>query len=136
MSEPLIFIFNCAIKEGKIEEYKQFNREFVDFVEANEPRLIALEVYTNENDTETTYVFVHPDADSEDFHMQVAGDKLNEGHELIDFTKVSIEVFGTPSAAVLEQLRQMAGSGVPVSIKTHHIGGFTRSAAEPTVAAS
>ena len=126
MAEPLIFVFTYAIKEGKLEDYKEFNRAFVEFVEAKEPRLIGYEVYVNKEGTEATSVLVHPDADSEDFHMQVAGEKLRPGYAFMDATKMAIGVYGSPSDAVLEQLRQMAESGVPVSIKPHHLGGFTR----------
>jgi hypothetical protein len=40
-----------------------------------------------------------------------------------------IDVYGTPSDAVLETIKQLAGSGVPLSVKAHHLGGFTRTTA-------
>jgi len=45
--------------------------------------------------------------------------------ETVDAT-TSIQVFGTPSSAVVEMLRRQAGAGVPMSVKPHHLGGFTR----------
>jgi hypothetical protein len=38
----------------------------------------------------------------------------------------SIQVYGTPSDAVLEMLTQQAGSGIPLTVKPYHLGGFTR----------
>jgi hypothetical protein len=38
----------------------------------------------------------------------------------------SIQVFGTPSDAVLRMLERQAGAGVPLLVKPHHLGGFTR----------
>jgi hypothetical protein len=38
----------------------------------------------------------------------------------------SIQVFGTPSNAVLEMLEHQAGAGVPLTVKSFHLGGFTR----------
>jgi hypothetical protein len=35
-------------------------------------------------------------------------------------------VFGTPSSAVLEMLELQAGAGVPLAVKSFHLGGFTR----------
>jgi hypothetical protein len=35
-------------------------------------------------------------------------------------------VYGEPSDAVLEMLRRQAGAGVPMTVKRHHLGGFTR----------
>jgi hypothetical protein len=129
MTGPLIFIFTNAIKEGKLAEYQVFNQDFVEFLKAKEPRLIAYEVYVNEDGSEATSVLFHPDADSEDFHMQVAGERLSQGYEFIDLTRMTIEVYGTPSDAVLEQLKGLGESGVPVKIKAH-VGGFTRSTVE------
>ena len=44
----------------------------------------------------------------------------------------SIQVFGTPSKAVLELLERQAGAGVPLTVKPLHLGGFTRSYTLPT----
>lgn len=41
-------------------------------------------------------------------------------------TTVSIQVFGTPDDAVLATLAQQRGSGVRLTVKAHHLGGFTR----------
>ena len=38
----------------------------------------------------------------------------------------SIQVYGTPSEAVLQMLSQQTGAGVPLVVKRHHLGGFTR----------
>jgi hypothetical protein len=45
--------------------------------------------------------------------------------ETLDAT-TGIQVFGTPSNAVVEMLRRQAGAGVPLSIKPLHLGGFMR----------
>ena len=43
-----------------------------------------------------------------------------------DDATTSIQVFGTPSNAVLEMLERQAGAGVPLTVKSFHLGGFTR----------
>jgi hypothetical protein len=126
MFEPFIYISTHRIKEGKIEATKVWNREFVKLVEAKEPRLIASHLYLNESQSEGTIVLIHPDADSMDFHLRVAGDLIGEGLALAPTG--SIQVYGTPSPMLQEVLRRNAESGVPVSITTHHLGGFTRCA--------
>ena len=129
MSEPFIFIGTHTLKEGKLQDFKKSCGELVEVVEANEPRLIAFNLYVNEDGTEVTVVQVHPDADSMLFHMQVARDHISEAYQsTLEKTK-GIEVYGKPSDAVLELIRQLAGSGVPLSVKAHHLGGFTRSSA-------
>ena len=60
--------------------------------------------------------------------MQVLGQKISQAYEFLERTE-HIEVYGTPSDQVLEMMRQLAGSGVPLSVKAHHLGGFTRAKA-------
>jgi hypothetical protein len=126
VSKPLIFVFNVALQEGMLDDYKAYASELIDFIEKSEPRLVSFEVYANDEGTQATNVFVHPDAESEDFHLQVAADKINEGYQFLDFTRMTIDVYGKPSGAVLQQLRQMADSGVPVRVNSLHLGGFMR----------
>jgi hypothetical protein len=126
VSEPLIFVFNLALQPGKMDDYRAYADELIEFVEKNEPRLISFELYANDEGTQAMNVFIHPDAESEDFHMQVAADKINEGSQFVDFASMTIDVYGKPSEAVLRQLDQMAGSGVPVRVNSRHLGGFVR----------
>jgi hypothetical protein len=121
MSEPLIFIFTVSIKEGKLEGYKKFLHQLDEFLEANEPRLIAQEVYIDNDGTEATAVLVHPDAASMEFHLQLLADWSYD--EFLD-TK-SIEVYGKLSDALLAMFVQYAESGVPVAFKGH-VSGFNR----------
>jgi hypothetical protein len=125
MSEPFIFIGTHSLKEGKLEDFEKYEHELVELVEANEPRLIAFHIFLNQDGTQAATVQVHPDADSMEFHMQVLGQKISEAYEFLERTE-RIEVYGTPSDQVLEMMRQLAGSGVPLSVKVNHLGGFTR----------
>ena len=72
MTAPFIVIRTYRIKEGKLEGLKQFLQEFFKIIEANEPRLLALNAYVNEGSTEVTFVHVHPDAASMELHEKVA----------------------------------------------------------------
>ena len=127
MSEPFIFIGTHTIKEGKLEDFKKSCGELVEVVEANEPRLIAFNLYVNQDGTEVTVVQVHPDADSMLFHMQVAREHISEAYQSTLEKTERIDVYGKPSDTVLEMISQLAGSEVPLSVKAHHLGGFTRS---------
>jgi len=129
MSEPFIFIGTHTISEGRLEDFKQSCGELLKVVQANEPRLIAFNIYVDEDGTEASVVQVHPDADSMLFHMQVVRDHISEAYQSVLEKTERIDVYGKLSDAVLETIRQLAGSGVPLSVKTHHLGGFTRAAA-------
>jgi pimeloyl-ACP methyl ester carboxylesterase/quinol monooxygenase YgiN len=132
MSEPFIFIGTHTLREGKLEDFKEACRELVEVVEANEPRLIAFNIYVNEDGTEATIVQVHPDPDSMLFHMQVAREHISEAYQSVLEKTQRIDVYGKLSDTVLEMIRQLAGSEIPLTLKTHHLGGFTRSIAGET----
>jgi hypothetical protein len=112
MSEAFIFIGTHSIKEGKLQNLKQYEQELVALVEANEPRLIAFHIFVNEDGTQATTIQVHPDAASMAFHMQVLSERIGQAYAFLERTE-RIEVYGTPSDQVLEMMRQLAGSGSP-----------------------
>ena len=121
MAEPFIFIGTHTIKEGKLEDFKEHFREFSKFIEANEPRLIHFALYINDDGTEVSVVQVHPDEDSMAFHMQVAGEHFAQAYEFLDSTK-SIQIYGTSSGALVEQMKQVSSQGVAVMAKTEFTG--------------
>jgi hypothetical protein len=86
-------------------------------------RLIAFNEYASEDGTEVGVVQIHPDAESMDFHMEVVGERAYA--ETLEAT-TSIAVYGEPSDAVVAMLSRQTGAGVPMVVKRHHLGGFTR----------
>jgi hypothetical protein len=126
MIEPFIFVQTAPIKEGMLESFKTDFSETVDLVRNEEPRILHFASYINEEGTEQTVIQVHPDAESMRFHMQVAAEHIRErGPRNLDFSRMRIEVYGTPTEPVLELMRELAGSGVPVAVKTL-ASGFNR----------
>jgi hypothetical protein len=127
MSGPFIFIATNRLKPGMLDAETARVPRLVDFVHAHEPRVIAFNEYVNEDGTEVAVVQVHPDSASMEFHMGVIADRAAAAYaETVERT-MSIQVFGTPSTAVVELLQRQAGAGVPLSVQPHHLGGFTRS---------
>jgi quinol monooxygenase YgiN len=128
---PFIFIATNRLKPERLDAERDRVPGLVEFVEANEPRLIAFNEYVNEAGDEVTVVQVHPDAESMEAHMRIVRDRAQEAYaQTLDAT-VRIQVFGEPTRAILDTLRQQAGSGVEISVNGEHLGGFTRSAAQP-----
>ena len=98
----------------------------VEFIEANEPQLLAFNEYADDEGTEVAVVQVHPDADSMAFQMEVVAERAATAYaETVEAT-TNIQVFGTPSNAVLDMLRRQAGAGVPLRVMPVHLGGFVR----------
>jgi hypothetical protein len=133
VSGPLISITTARIKEGKLEDYKRFVRESMEHFKAKEPQLIAMHMFLNEDGTEMTSIQVHPNSASMDFHLQVLnkvlGEEMSEWVKRADFLEIKhLEVYGTPSASLLQSTQQAVDSGVFTrSVKPVHLAGFTRS---------
>jgi len=112
MAAPLIFIATNRLKAGQLERERERVPGLVEFIEANEPRLIAFNEYLSDAGDEVTVVQV----------------RAQEAYaETLDAT-VRIQVFGRLTDAILEGLRELAGNGVELSVNGEHLGGFTRSA--------
>jgi hypothetical protein len=127
MAGPFIFISQSRIKGGRLDEFRKALREMAEFVEANEPRVIAFEAYLNDDSTEVTGVQIHPDGDSMAFHMQIAFEKIMEFDQYLDTQ--SVEVYGVPNEAVLGMMKQIGdqfGSKMSLRVRTNPVGGFTR----------
>ena len=129
MTQPLIYVGTYQIKEGKRDDLARYWRDFVEFVEASEPRLIAFNAYVNDEGNEVAVVQVHPDGDSMEFHMKVIREHME--HAAWEFLGgvVSEHIYGVIGDSTLETMRQFGGS--KFEVKPLGIGGFTRSAAEP-----
>jgi hypothetical protein len=126
MSGPFIFIATNRLREGKLAAERERAGELSSFVAANEPQLLAFNEYANDEGTEVGVVQIHPDAVSMELHMKVVAERAARAYAETLESTTSIQVFGEPSAAVLEMLRRQAGAGVPMAVKRHHIGGFSR----------
>jgi hypothetical protein len=132
MSQPLIYISTWKVKDGRLDDYKQFAKQLTEIIEAKEPQLIAFNVFLNEEGTEMTSIQVHPNADSMDFHMQIVsqalGEEMNDWVGRADFIEPKhIEIFGMPSTKLLEADNPIVEAGIPRSIKPNLIAGFTHS---------
>jgi hypothetical protein len=71
-----------------------------------------------------TSVQIHPDEDSMAFHMQVAAKRMGQAYELIDTIK-SLQIYGEPSEAFVEQMKPASEPGFPVIVKAK-FAGFNR----------
>lgn len=125
MSEALIFINTYTIKEGKVDAYQDAAEDWFAWNEAEHPRLLNHEVYISEDGTQVTNIQIHPDSDSMELQMQLVANRHSQWQEYIDWSTMSIALYGTPSDVLVKELRQIAGSGVPVTIKQLG-GGFSR----------
>jgi quinol monooxygenase YgiN len=128
MTAPFIFVGTHRIKEGQLDAYIEYFREFAEFVKENEPRLIVFEGYVNEEGTMMTTVQVHPDAESMDFHMKTIGRQIGEAYDRFLERTERIDVYGIPSGGVVEMITQLTKTDAPLNLSSRPVAGFTRSA--------
>jgi quinol monooxygenase YgiN len=123
MSGPLIVVFTYSIKPDKQEDARKRITELVDFVETNEPRMIAFHAYLNQAGDELSIIQVHPDSASMEFHMHVNAKHFATAFDWLD-TLISQHFFGPISEGLAAELAKWG------EVYTHapeHEGGFTRS---------
>ena len=71
MQGPLVFIATNRLKPGRLDSERARVPGLVEFVEANEPRVIAFNEYVNEAGDEVSVVQIHPDAASMEAHIAI-----------------------------------------------------------------
>lgn len=126
MTAPFIHVATYPIKEGKLDAFKLSLPRFFEIIEANEPIVLAIHAYLNEEGTEVTIIQVHPDAASLERHFRVAHEHTDQAFGEFVKATTSIHVYGEANEVVLHRMRQHAKSGVVVAMMPQHIGGFTR----------
>ena len=124
MTEPIVFVSRNRIEEGKAEDFGVHYQKSVPLVLADNPGTLAQLAFENEEATEVTVVRLFPSADALDLQLQGADDPSKKTYEFIE--PIGIEIFGTPNPTTLSIMKKIAGSGVPVRISRHYMGGFIR----------
>ena len=123
---PLIYVGTTKVKPGKIDALRKQLSELVDFVETNEPRMIAFHLFLDEAGEKLTIVQVHPDSASMQFHMQVNAKHFATAFDNLDVV-VSEQYFGAISDGLRAELAKWDDPGVATTFMPVHEGGFTRS---------
>jgi hypothetical protein len=129
MSDLILYVDTSDVRAGGLEELKAGMKELTDFVEASEPRILAYNVYFNDEGTRMTVMHAHPDSASFEYHMEVAGPRFRRLANLV--TLSAIHIYGEPSERVLKQSHekaQMLGRGGAVVVEPL-FAGFNRFAA-------
>ena len=121
MSGPLIYVGTYTVRPGEQGNARGRLVELVDFVETNEPRMIAFNTYLDQKGNTLSVVQVHPDSASMEFHMQVNAKHFATAYGWLD--GMSDQYFGPISDALAAELAKWneASTHLPV-----HVAGFTR----------
>jgi hypothetical protein len=122
MSGPLIYVGTYGVKPGNEEQARGRLAELVDFVETNEPRLIAFNAYLDRDGKTVSIVQVHPDSASMEFHMQVNAKHFATAFDWLE-ESMSGTYFGPVSGALAAELAKWEESA---TYMPEHVAGFTR----------
>jgi hypothetical protein len=125
MNGPLVYIDTSDVRTGALEELKGAIKELVEFIDSNEPQLLAYNVYFSADGSQMTVIHAHVDSASLEYHMDVAGPAFGRFAELL--TLSSICIYGEPSDRALRQLDEKAQSLGRGNVTVHRPhAGFTR----------
>jgi quinol monooxygenase YgiN len=95
MSEPIIFISNQRVKEGKLEGYKHYYRQVAEQARQNKPGTVAHIAYHNEEGTELSIIHIFPDAEAMELHMKGVDELAKKAYEYVEI--LSFEIYGQPT---------------------------------------
>ena len=126
---PFFFVASYQLKEGQLENYAEWTKGLIDYVEAKEPRMVAFNVFVNDAGTEVAAIQVHPDARSMELHMQVVREYIDKAYGDFLESPTMVLVCGEGDAA-RHMIREVTPPEFPLNNLPRHVGGFTRSAAQ------
>ena len=122
--DPIVVVDTSEIHAGRLDEVKAVMEDLVDFVEANEPRVMIYQVHFAE-DGRMTVLQVHPDSESVEYHMELAAPIFARLIGMLTLT--AMNVYGQPSATLLERLRAKTGSLGTATVTVHALhAGFAK----------
>ena len=126
MPEPIVYIDRSIIRSPDIDGLREAVATLTEFVREHEPRLLFYGCEIDETTSTMRVVAVHPDVESLETHLGIGGPEFRKVGAFIDLQQ--IEVFGRPSAGVLEQLWQKAAMlGTDARVDVHELAvGFER----------
>ena len=73
MAQPIIYLDTSEVRPGRLEKLKAAMNDLAQFVQANEPQLLAYSVYFNDDRTRMSVLHINPDSASLARHMKIAG---------------------------------------------------------------
>jgi hypothetical protein len=120
-----IFLATNRVRPGMLAAERHRVPGWVEFVEQNEPRLIAFHEFLSADGTEVEYVQIHPDAASFEHHLQVVA-QTAESYRFTLAATTAIRIYGAPTERILTTLRKLVDPHVPVVVRPTYLGGFTR----------
>jgi quinol monooxygenase YgiN len=125
MPEPIVFISQFRIHEGKRDALRDLTEALTADLERQKPRTVLFLVYMDDDANAVSFLHAFADQASMDAHFEGADERSNRAYEFM--VPLGWEVYGRPSEAALLSLRQAAESaGVDLVVHADFVAGFLR----------
>lgn len=126
MSAPFIYTGTYQVRAGRFEDARKKLAEHSEFIEANEPRLVAFHVFADEAAGTVSIVQLHRDAESMEFHLKLVAEHIKSALDDYLGETVSTHVYGGAGAPVVDTIRRYDPD---TNVAAEHLAGFTRTTA-------
>lgn len=125
MSDAIVFISHSRVRDGKVDQLREFMTTGIPLLEAGKPRTLALLPYLSEDETELAIIHVFANADAFDAHLEGVAERAGAADEVIEITRY--EIFGRPNPSALGLMRAAAATrGVQLRVDFDYLAGFLR----------
>jgi len=125
MPDPVFFLSRFHIKEGRLTAVRQMMSHASAGIQAEKPRTLLFLAYMDADGGRISFLHAFADADSMDQHFVGSEERSRAAYE--DIEPLGWEVYGRPSSAALDTLRQAAESaGVSLAVHPEYLAGFLR----------
>jgi len=124
MPKTVTVVVTYDIPWERFPEWADAIVDLVDTVKVQVPRLVSFNVYIAEDSSEAASVWIHPDTESLERHLEVAASRIDVVAQMVEPTRV--DIYGRPSERVLEQFRRISeqSNGFPIIVKRRYYGSL------------
>ena len=125
MTEPIVFISQFRILDGKRTEVESMFAGAVALIGSTKPRTALYAAFVDASGTQARIVHAFPDAAAMASHFEGSDDRAQAVSELMVVT--GFEVYGRAPNAAIDQLgREAAGKDAALEVYSEPLGGFIR----------
>ena len=125
MAEPIFFLSHFRIKEAQLDVVRQLTRDVAARLQTEKPQTALFLSYLDADGGTISFLHAFANVESMDLHFAGANERSRAAYEYM--VPLGWEVYGNPSAAALETLKQAADSaGVPLASHPEYLAGFLR----------
>jgi hypothetical protein len=125
MPEPIVFISHFTVQDDKLPAITELANEVAAQLRLEKPRTVLYLSFVDQAAGTLSFLHAFPDAESMDEHFEGSDQRSRAAYEFL--RPAGWEVYGRPSDAALDVLRQAAdAAGVAMTTRPELVAGFVR----------